>query len=146
MRAEVGVAFQLLLFLTSRPNMWNITALFYRVSTTSIACIQAQILHSRPNFAIPSRSLPTHRTAPDPYSRFFHGNQLPAIPETFCVLYCRFRTPRAAPSTDSRFATHRISPPMLSLRALVSGLDWGVFVFLCWISFFFRDFSLDCFP
>ena len=41
---EVWLAFQHLLLLTSGPDIWSITALYHRVSTTSMACVQAQVL------------------------------------------------------------------------------------------------------
>lgn len=41
---KVGVAFRLLLFLAAGPDMWNIIALFNRLTAASIACVQAQIL------------------------------------------------------------------------------------------------------
>lgn len=39
--SEVGIAFQLLRFLTTGANVWNIIALFNLFSAASIACIQA---------------------------------------------------------------------------------------------------------
>lgn len=39
--SEVGIVFQLLLFLTTGSNVWNIIALFNLFSAASIACIQA---------------------------------------------------------------------------------------------------------
>ncbi len=41
---EVRVALQLLFLLAWGADMWSITALFYRISTASIARVQAQIL------------------------------------------------------------------------------------------------------
>ena len=88
---------------------------------------RALLSYNRPDFATPSLFLPAHRTVPDLCSKSFQRNLLPAIPETFCVLYCRFRTPGAVPSTGSQSAAHKISPPVLSSLALVFGLDRGHF-------------------
>lgn len=42
--AKVRVALQLFLLLTTGADMWNIIALFNRISAAGIACVQAQIL------------------------------------------------------------------------------------------------------
>ena len=74
--------------------------------------------YSRPNFATPSRFLPVHRTVPDLLPIFFQKSPLQATFGTSYVRCSRCHIPGAGLSIDSPFATHRISPPGLSLPAL----------------------------